>query len=307
SSLLNTGGGSGGGGSGQAQSGKGGVGDDALASAGRSPADPAGRKRLTAIGPGRNPGLSRGIGSAARRRMGNAMNQLKFAKAMSGKGAVTSAGETGASYGSQGFDNSNVPGASVGGAGLSQGSPGGVSSPGGAAPSSSGGGTIGNGGSEGTDAPAPDVIGTDQTAYQDLLDGAQEKFDQALMVALAGLALIAIGAILMLTGIAHTIGLLMVIAGIAALALAAGLFMMGRQMNDTIEKQFGQVDQAAISNQQGAGVADLLRKSGVNVPGNSGGANTNCGADRDCVRRMLEKSRVPDQGGNAPAVKGVAH
>ncbi|MFA5140335.1 MAG: hypothetical protein WC728_13975 [Elusimicrobiota bacterium] len=168
-----------------------------------------------------------------------AMGQLKFSGRRSAAAAAAGSGEAGATYAGEAFEQTKVDGAPGTTGAIGDGS---VDPMGGSAPDM----TSGSGVSEG----GPDVgPGENATPYQPYVDNAQQLTSTAKTLLIAGFALIAIGAAMMLagvTGVAAVVAAILIGIGVGLCMAAMMMHQQARQMGDTVGNDYGQKDQQHI-------------------------------------------------------------
>ncbi|MBI5244646.1 MAG: hypothetical protein HY922_13340 [Elusimicrobia bacterium] len=186
-----------------------------------------------------------------------AMGQLKFANAQSRQGAAAGAHETGANYAAAAFEQGKTQGGELSGPNFD--GAGTVNPMGGGTPSApttptspavecpSGYTPVDGGGCQ-----PPDVAGTNVTPYQPMVNSAQTMTTMALIFAVLGLALLAIG----YANTPWPWAYVLIGIGIALLAVALMLALMAQQMGGNIGSQYGQPEQENVIDQHSTSAAD---------------------------------------------------
>jgi hypothetical protein len=224
-----------------------------------------GASRLAAASKGNLSGKLRGKnsllagGRSTSRIKGNgALGQLKFAGTRSQ--AASKAGDTGAAstFAADAFDQQKTTGGQLetGAGGIGDGL-GTVDPSGGTAPDVTGGDTgcpEGWAAAEGGGCTAPDITnGVDQTKYQGLLDGVLQMQKAAQQMMMIGIALIAIGVILVASEFGAAFGWGLIAAGAGMLLMAQMMNKQADQMADQIGSMYNQKKQADVLKARGEG------------------------------------------------------
>lgn len=207
-------------------------------------------------------------------RSSRAMGQLKFARNRSMTALGATAMEPTRNYAAQAFDQSQSAsaGESIGGSGLS------------------GGEVMGPIGSGAPDLTAPSVGPSEnKTPYQDKVDKAKQGINMAIVLVMLGLALLAMGAMVMIyaksmmaapdpTGASKIMGAklmmmgkILLVAGAAAVAAGIAAAMMAKGKGKDVADDYGQEDQGRVIDSCSGQAIRPKRCAAPNVqqPGNS--------------------------------------
>ena len=183
---------------------------------------------------------SKGIGAK------RAMGQLKFASRQSAQATAAGSTEGGASYAASAFEQGKVTGGQLdgaGGAGLGDMAPAMGGGPDGVGAGNNPTSTCPEGWAmmEGGGCQPSDTAGTNVTPYQGQVDSAQQMTTTALILAVIGIALIAIG-----YAVGGFWGAIIAIIGAIILAVAIVMAVMAMTMGSSVGDQYGQKEQANV-------------------------------------------------------------